>query len=110
LTSLFDNVGTISATISNTGSVPAAEVAQLYIQLPKSSASSGSAVTRVLRGFEKVMIQPGSSAQVSFKLRRKDLSFWDTVSQSWVIPSGEFLVYVGKSVLDTPLTGTFTTT
>jgi beta-glucosidase len=110
LTSLFDNVGTISATITNTGNVSAAEVAQLYIQLPKSSASSGSATTRTLRGFDKVMIQPGGSAQVSFKLRRKDLSFWDTVSQSWVIPSGEFLVFVGKSVLDNPLTGAFTTT
>jgi beta-glucosidase len=110
LTSLFDNVGMITAMISNTGGISAAEVAQLYIQLPASSTSSGSAATRVLRGFNKVTVQPGSSAQVSFQLRRKDVSFWDTVSQSWVIPSGQFLVFVGKSVLDTPLTGSFTTT
>lgn len=102
LLTLFESVGTVSANIANTGSVAAAEVAQLYLQIPGMS-------TRVLRGFQKVLINPGDTAQVSFNLRRKDVSTWDVVRQAWVVPSGKFGVFVGKSVLDPDaLTDTFT--
>lgn len=99
---LFESAGTITATIKNTGDRAGAEVAQLYMQTP-------STATRALRGFDKVEIQPGEVAQVSFSLRRKDVSSWDTVRQAWIVPKGRFEVMVGKSVLDLPLNGTFTT-
>ena len=102
LLSLFESVGTIQATVSNTGSVAAAEVAQLYIRTP-------SMTTRALRGFQKVFIQPGESAQVTFNPRRKDVSSWDVERQAWIVPSGSSDVFVGKSVLDIQLTGSFTT-
>lgn len=109
LASLFENVGTVQASIRNTGDVAAAEVAQLYLQIPAASTNTHSQPTKVLRGFQKMMVQPGNSADVTFPVRRKDVSTWDVVRQAWVIPSGEFLVFVGKSVLDTPLTGSFST-
>lgn len=99
--SLFESVGTITFTLKNTGGVAAAEVAQLYLQIPGAS-------TAALRGFQKVTLAPNALTTVSFNLRRKDVSRWDTVSQAWVVPSGTFGVSVGKSVLDTQLTGTFT--
>lgn len=102
LLSLFESVGTIQATIANTGEVAAAEVAQLYLQTP-------SMTTRALRGFQKVLVQPGETAQVTFNLRRKDVSSWDSKKQAWVVPRGTFDVFVGKSVLDTQLSGSFTT-
>ncbi|KAK0282828.1 hypothetical protein LTR91_006573 [Friedmanniomyces endolithicus] len=108
LLSLFGSVGTITASVSNTGSVAAAEVAQLYLLIPASTSNSSNPRTRVLRGFEKVLIQPNETAQVAFNLRMKDVSTWNVTRQAWVVPSGEFGVYVGKSVLDTPLTGSFT--
>ncbi|GIZ49708.1 hypothetical protein CKM354_001273500 [Cercospora kikuchii] len=108
LNSLFENVGTISATVKNTGSVTAAEVAQLYVQIPVPKDSLGNNLnTRVLRGFQKVEFLPGEEAQVEFSLRRKDISYWNAVNQTWVVPSGEFEVFVGKSVLDTPLVDAF---
>jgi beta-glucosidase len=64
--------------------------------------------TRALRGFQKVTVLPNNTTKVTFDLRRKDISRWDTQKQAWVIPSGEFGVYVGRSVLDTPLRSTFT--
>lgn len=100
LLSLFESVGTVQVSISNTGTVAAAEVAQLYIQTPAMT-------TRTLRGFEKVFIEPRSSTQVTFNLRRKDISSWDTVKQAWIVPTGTFAVFVGKSVLDVQLNGTF---
>ncbi|KAK4542052.1 hypothetical protein LTR36_007083 [Oleoguttula mirabilis] len=109
LQSLFESVGTVQASIANTGDVAAAEVAQLYLQIPATSSNSSNPTTRVLRGFQKVMVSPNATAQVDFNLRMKDVSTWDVVRQAWVVPSGEFQVFVGKSVLDTPLTGSFTT-
>ena len=102
LLSLFESVGTVQATITNSGQVPAAEVAQLYLQTP-------SMTTRALRGFQKVFLSPGETAQLAFNLRRKDVSSWDTYRQAWIVPSGRFDVFVGKSVLDVPLAGSFTT-
>ena len=111
LASLFESVGTVTTRIANTGSVTAAEVAQLYLLIPDENvAASNSSVvnTRALRGFQKLELAPGDSRQVTFGLRRKDVSRWDTVKQAWVVPSGAFEVFVGKSVLDTPLQSTFT--
>lgn len=99
--SLFEIVASISATITNTGKWQAAEVAQLYIQLP-------TAETRALRGFTKAMLRPGESKQVTFPLREKDISSWDTVSQEWVRLQGTYQVAVGASVLDIKLSDSFT--
>jgi beta-glucosidase len=111
LASLFESVGSVTASMANTGSVTAAEVAQLYLLIPNGNvtASDPSIVnTRVLRGFQKVTVSPNNTAKVVFELRRKDISRWDTRKQAWTVPSGEFAVFVGKSVLDTPLRSTFT--
>jgi len=109
LTSLFESVGTISARITNTGSMVAAEVAQLYLQIPAPPSNSSNPRTRVLRGFEKVTIEPNATEQVTFNLRMKDVSYWNVTRQAWVVPIGRFEIFVGKSVLDLPLNGTFTT-
>ncbi|KAH8649701.1 beta-D-glucoside glucohydrolase [Tricladium varicosporioides] len=102
IANLYDTVATISATITNNGTVPGAEVAQLYIGLPSSAPASP---VRQLRGFSKVMLKAGESATVTFALRRKDLSFWDVVGQKWVLPTGKFGVWVGSSSRDLRLVG-----
>ncbi|UJO21588.1 putative beta-glucosidase M [Fulvia fulva] len=101
LASLYDYVAAASITVTNTGDVAAAEVAQLYLGIPNSG------VAKALRGFEKHWIQPGGSASYSFPLRRRDLSVWDTERQMWMMQEGEYKVYVGKSVLDNCLTSKF---
>jgi beta-glucosidase len=100
--SLFDTVATVTATIRNSGSVAGAEVAQLYIGLPSTAPSSP---VRQLRGFQKVNIKAGANATVTFKLRRKDLSFWDTSAKAWTVPTGSFAVGVGASSRDIRLMG-----
>ena len=90
---LWQTVASACITIKNTGSVAAAEVAQLYLHIPGGPA-------RVLRGFEKKFLQPGESAEVTFELNRRDMSTWDVVQQAWVLQSGAYEVMVGKSVID----------
>ncbi|KAL2869121.1 beta-glucosidase [Aspergillus lucknowensis] len=102
---LFESVGTVSASVGNSGTVSGAEVAQLYIGYPESAPSTP---PKQLRGFQKLNLEPGESAQAEFDLARRDISYWDADSQEWVVPSGEFQVYVGSSSRDIRLTGSFT--
>ncbi|PVH77153.1 glycoside hydrolase family 3 protein [Cadophora sp. DSE1049] len=100
---LYDVLATVTATITNNGTVAGAEIAQLYIGLPTSAPSSP---PKQLRGFSKVFLEVGAKATVIFPLRRKDLSFWDSGAKKWVLPTGGFSVMVGASSRDLRLTGT----
>lgn len=97
--SLWDVIATVDCTVTNTGSVTASEVAQLYVNIPGGP-------PKVLRGFNKQGVAPGQGVKFHFDLTRRDLSEWDVVSQQWRLQSGSYAIYVGKSVLDTQLTGT----
>lgn len=100
-TDLWDEVAVVGATVTNTGSLQGAEVAQLYVGVPNGP-------VRQLRGFEKPVLAAGASATVSFPLTRRDLSTWDAVAQKWLLQSGEYKLYVGSSSRDLPLAGTLT--
>ncbi|KAJ5664696.1 hypothetical protein N7462_011509 [Penicillium macrosclerotiorum] len=102
---LFETVGTITTRIQNSGSVAGAEVAQLYLGLPDSAPWTP---LKQLRGFEKVNLHSQKSQEVTFKLTRRDLSYWDVRTQKWVVPSGTFRVYVGSSSRDIRQKGAFT--
>ncbi|KAH8594426.1 beta-glucosidase-related glycosidase [Bisporella sp. PMI_857] len=103
---LWESLYSVTVRLTNTGSIPGATVPQLYITLP-SSAPAGTP-PKQLRGFEKVFLNAGGHSKVTFQLMRRDLSYWDTTAQDWVIPSGEFGVSVGFSSRDLKLTGSFT--
>lgn len=94
---LFDEVATVTATVTNSGAVDGAEVAQLYLSLP---ASAPDAPPKQLRGFDKLKLKAGASGTVTFNLRKKDLSYWDSKLQNWVVPSGSHAVAVGASSRD----------
>lgn len=93
---------TISFTVKNTGTVAGAEIPQLYIGFP----SSAGEPPKVLRGFEKVMLQAGGEETVTFALDSGMLSVWDVTEHGWAPVSGTFQVYVGASSRDIKLTGT----
>ncbi|CAG8008627.1 unnamed protein product [Penicillium olsonii] len=101
---LFESVGTISVLVQNTGEVPGAEVAQLYIGLPDSAPSTP---PKQLRGFDKLLLEPEQSGMATFELTRRDLSYWDVQEQKWIIPAGKFTVYVGSSSRDIRQHGEF---
>ena len=95
---LYEIVATVSCNIANTGSVDGDEVAQLYVQL------GAGEPPKVLRGFDRIHIPAGGSAQFSADLTRRDVSTWDTVSQNWIEVSNP-TIYVGASSRNTPLSG-----
>ncbi|KAI1810752.1 glycoside hydrolase family 3 protein [Poronia punctata] len=89
---LFDELYIVTADITNTGDVVGEEVPQLYLSLgghddPKV----------VLRGFDRIRIDPGQTVQFRAPLTRRDVSNWDVVAQDWVITKHPKTVYVGSS-------------
>jgi beta-glucosidase len=60
----------------------------------------------VLRGFERLSIQPGQTATFEADLTRRDLSNWDVEKQDWVISNYPKTVYVGASSRNLPLSET----
>ncbi|KAK2039204.1 glycosyl hydrolase family 3 N terminal domain-containing protein [Colletotrichum somersetense] len=100
---LWDAVVRVTARVTNTGPVGGATVPQLYVSLPKESVPEGTPV-QVLRGFEKVFLESGESATVGFDVLRRDLSYWDVASQTWVIPDGPIAFRVGFSSRDIKVT------
>ncbi|KAF1961768.1 glycoside hydrolase [Byssothecium circinans] len=97
---LWDPVLVVNASISNTGSVAASEIAQLYLGIPDSPA-------RQLRGFERVRLEPGETKTAAFELTRRDLSVWDVRAQGWRVQAGRYGVWVGASSRDLRLEGGF---
>ncbi|KAK6859167.1 hypothetical protein PG995_005020 [Apiospora arundinis] len=93
---LFDELVTLSATITNSGAVAGAEVAQLYLAFPESAKSP----VRQLRGFHKIPLKPAETQTITFTLNRRDMSFWDTVAQKWKIEAGTYTAQLGKSSRD----------
>ncbi|QDS67779.1 hypothetical protein FKW77_006532 [Venturia effusa] len=101
---LWETVLTVTTSVSNTGTVAGATVPQLYLSFPAATDSP----PKVLRGFEKVNLEPGETQTVTFPLMRRDVSNWNVVEQQWEIPAGEMMILVGFSSRDLPLSGAVT--
>ncbi|KAH0847529.1 hypothetical protein AYO21_01437 [Fonsecaea monophora] len=97
--SLWQILCTVNVTVTNTGNMSGAAVPQMYLTLPPVPSSIPSP-SSVLRGFDKIWLEPGESQTTSFPLTRRDLSYWDVKQQEWVISRGSFVVNVGFSSRD----------
>jgi beta-glucosidase len=100
------NQVTVTAKVTNTGTVAGSDVAQLYLTDPASAGEP----PRQLKGFQKVTLKPGQSTTVRLSLTGADLSYWDDAANGWVLPDGRFGVEVGDSsaTANLPLQGGFT--
>jgi beta-glucosidase len=93
---------TARVTVTNTGERAGREVVQLYVAL------DGSRVRRApreLKAFATVDLEPGRSAEVELRVRRRDLAYWDLAVDSWVVEGGQYTVAVGASSRDLRLQG-----
>jgi beta-glucosidase len=96
---------TVSFDVTNTGSVEGAEVAQLYVSDPSAKVDRPE---RELKGFEKVNLAPGETKHVSIDLDARAFSYWSEATHGWKIDPGKFVVRVGDSSENTPLSGEIT--
>ena len=87
--------GTITAqvTVKNTGERAGEEVVQLYLNDPVCSA--GPRPVRELKGFQKILLQPGEMRNISFALTSQDLGFYDSKG-NWIVEPGKFRLWISK--------------
>jgi beta-glucosidase len=78
-------------TVTNTGKYAGEEVVQLYMQ---DVVASIVRPVRELKAFEKVLLKPGESREITFTLDARDLSFYND-NLELVAEPGTFHLYIG---------------
>ncbi|MEE1947190.1 beta-glucosidase BglX [Pedobacter sp. KR3-3] len=87
---------TASITVSNTGKYAGEEVVQLYI---RDMVGSSTRPVKLLKGFQKISLQPGESKTVSFNIDEEILKFYNS-ELKFVAEAGDFKAFVGPNVRD----------
>ncbi|KAK8043471.1 glycosyl hydrolase family 3 N terminal domain-containing protein [Apiospora rasikravindrae] len=101
---LWETYATVSVNVTNTGARAGQVVTQLYMAYPQAVLNSVVFPYKVLRGFEKTMLQQNQTQTVTFNLTRRDLSYWDVQAQNWaMVTMGAYTFHVGRSSRDLPV-------
>lgn len=90
---------TVTFNVRNTGKLPGAEIAQVYVSLPP---NSGEPPKRLV-AWDKVQLAPGETKPVTLEIEPLLLSVFSTEKDDWDLLPGEYKVSVGGSSASTPL-------
>ena len=86
--------------LSNTSTVDAEEVAQVYVSRPSAHIERP---LKELKGFQRVALKAGERKSVTIPVRRTDLCHWDEAAQTWMLEPGDMTILVGGSSDSLPL-------
>ncbi len=95
---------TATVTVQNVGKRAGTEVAEVYVQLPKSSGES----FRRLAGWQRVTLGPGERKSVTIPMESLALASWNEGTESWTWLPGSYLVSAGSSSSDLHVSATLT--
>ena len=87
----------VSFDISNVGDVSGAEVAQLYVGKLRSKVFRP---LRELKGFAKVLLEPGETRRVTIDLDERAFRYFNVQTGSWEVEGGLYTIEVGTSSED----------
>ncbi|WP_406090099.1 glycoside hydrolase family 3 C-terminal domain-containing protein [Streptomyces sp. NBC_01013] len=87
----------VSLTVTNTGAVPADEVAQLYV---RAVAPSVVRPLRQLAGHRRLHLTPGAAERLEFLLPVTELGHWDVAHGRWTVDPGTYEIQAGASSAD----------
>jgi beta-glucosidase len=87
----------VHVTVTNDGSRAGAEVVQVYVHDVEARVARP---RRELRGFARVSLDPGESADVVVPLDDRAFAFWSVKEGRWEIEPGDFVIEVGASSRD----------
>ena len=91
---------TATLTVENTGKRAGTEIAEVYVQLPRSSGEH----FRRLAGWQRVPLAPGERKTVTVALEPLASASWNDKTESWEWQPGEYTVSAGPSSTELPLT------
>jgi len=87
---------TVSVTVKNTGKIAGQEVVQLYV---RDKIASRARPIKLLRGFEKVALEPGETRRVEFTLGPEDFGFRNAEGELQLEP-GQIIIMSGANSED----------
>ncbi|MGA8540300.1 MAG: glycoside hydrolase family 3 C-terminal domain-containing protein, partial [Terriglobales bacterium] len=84
----------VSFDVTNSGRLPGAEIAELYVGDAHSSVPRP---VKELKGFTKVRLNAGDTKRVSLTLDRRAFSYFDVKRKDWNAEPGDFAILIGSS-------------
>ena len=90
----------VSFTLTNTGTRPGAEVAQVYLTGPRDRVFRPALE---LKGFQKVALRPGESRRVAIPLDGYAFRWFNPRTNQWEVEGGTYRISVGPNAGDLPL-------
>jgi beta-glucosidase len=90
----------ISVDIKNEGTRRGEEIVQVYVGYPESPIDRPK---KELKEFKRIELEPNKTKTISFTIDSKDLAYYNSDKQKWVIEQGTHTIYVGSSSLEQDL-------
>jgi len=97
-----DQPVTVSFDVTNTGNHTGADVAEVYVGEANPPVPRP---VRELKGFSKVLLNPGETKHVSVELNRRAFAYYNVAKHEWTADPGKFQIYVGDSSQQIELNG-----
>ena len=91
------NTAHVTAIVTNTSDVDAAETVQVYVAPGKAAVARPK---HELKGFRKVFLKAGESAEITFDLDERAFAYWSEKFNDWHVEAGEYTVEAGTSSRD----------
>lgn len=90
---------TVTATVTNTGTRPGKEVAQVYVSCPEGKLDKP---YQELAAFGKTkLLSPGEAEKLKLSFSMKDLASYDEETAAWILEKGNYVIRTGNSSVDT---------
>ncbi|MFJ2766563.1 glycoside hydrolase family 3 C-terminal domain-containing protein [Streptomyces sp. NPDC087300] len=93
----------VTVAVTNTGERAGHEVVQVYVAAPGERVRRP---VRELKGFATVCLTPGETQNVTVRVARADLAYFDTAAGTWLVEGLDHRIDVGSSSRDIRLTAT----
>jgi beta-glucosidase len=84
----------VSFVVTNTGKRAGATVAQLYVGEDSPTVARP---VKELKGFERVMLEPGETKTVTLELNPRSFAYFNTKSNEWHANAGSYTLFLGES-------------
>jgi beta-glucosidase len=84
----------VSFDLQNVGSRAGSEVAQMYVHQAKSNVVQP---IKSLRGFQRIVLEPGEIRRVTIDLPVSTLSYYDVMTHKFIVAPGAFKVMIGSA-------------
>ena len=84
----------VSFDLQNAGTRTGSEVAQMYVHQAKSNVVQP---IMSLRGFQRVVLEPGETKHVTIALPASQLSYYDVTTHKFIVAPGIFKVMIGSA-------------